>query len=130
MFTVLMVEDNLTFRQSLGEILRARFPQLRVLEAGDGVAAFDLMQTQRVDLVLMDIRLPGENGLELTRKIKRRYQGLHVIIVTNHDLPEYREAAFRYGADHYVDKNSATCEEIAGLVQSVLAKPFVGDGPC
>jgi len=120
MFTVLMVEDNLTFRQSLGEILRVRFPEVRVLEAGDGTEAFGVIRSERVDLVLMDIRLPGENGLELTKKIKRDHKGLHVIIVTNHDLPEYREAAFRYGADHYVDKNSATCEEIAGLVQSVL----------
>jgi len=120
MFTVLMVEDNLTFRQSLGEILRARFPDVRVLEAGDGTEAFSLIHSERVDVVLMDIRLPGENGLELTRKIKRHDQALHVIIVTNHDLPEYREAAFRYGADHYVDKNSATFDEIAGLVQSVF----------
>lgn len=122
MFTVLMVEDNLTFRQSLGEILRLRLPEVRVLEAGDGTEAFRVIQSEPVAVVLMDIRLPGENGLELTKKIKRNYKGLHVIIVTNHDLTEYREAAFRYGADHYIDKNSVTCEEIAGLVQSMLAR--------
>jgi len=52
----------------------------------------------------MDIRLPGENGLELTKKIKKNYPDITVVIVTSYDLPEYREAARESMADYFVPK--------------------------
>jgi len=54
----------------------------------------------------MDVRLPGENGLELTKKIKAQYPDIIVVIVTNYDLPEYRKAAYESKADHFISKDS------------------------
>jgi len=54
----------------------------------------------------MDLRLPGENGLELTKKIKAQYPDIIVVIVTNYDVPEYRKAAFESRADHFISKDS------------------------
>jgi len=67
----------------------------------------------------MDIRLPGENGLEVTKKIKMRHPDVKVIILTGHDLPEYREASLRY-ADYFFSKDSSTTESILRIVRSVL----------
>lgn len=58
------------------------------------------------DAIFMDLRLPGENGLELTKKIKADYPNIVIVIITNYDLPEYREAAYESKADHFVSKDS------------------------
>jgi len=50
----------------------------------------------------VDIKLPGVNGLELTKKIKAAHPSITIFILTNYDIPEYREAAFQYGADRVV----------------------------
>jgi len=60
----------------------------------------------RPEAIFMDVRLPGESGLELTRKIKAQYPDIIVVIITNYDLPEYREAAYESRADHFVSKDS------------------------
>ncbi len=58
------------------------------------------------DLVFIDIQLPGINGLELTRIIRARRPNAIIVILSNHDLTEYREAAYENGANYYVSKNS------------------------
>ena len=54
----------------------------------------------------MDIQLPDRNGLELTQQIKGLYPDVKVVVLTSYDLPEYRDAAFHYKADHCVSENS------------------------
>jgi DNA-binding NarL/FixJ family response regulator len=76
----------------------------------------------RPDLIFMDIKLPGESGLELTKKIKDRYPNIIVIIVTGYDLPEYREFSCRY-ADYFFSKDSSNSEDIFTLVKSILPTP-------
>lgn len=122
MFTVLIVEDSRFFRQSLKQALLGRFPNIRVEEAADGVRAMEMLAAGVPDLTFVDIRLPGENGLELTRKMKHRHRRMPVIVITNYDIPEYREAAFRNGADFFVPKGSWTWNEITGLVEALLLK--------
>ncbi|MGZ3539371.1 MAG: response regulator, partial [Thermodesulfobacteriota bacterium] len=58
-------------------------------------------------IVFMDIRLPGENGLELTKKIKQNYPDIIIVILTSYDLPEYRQAALKRLADCFVPKGSS-----------------------
>ena len=119
-FKTLIVEDNVSFRQTLLEILAARFPFMSIKEAGDGDEAFKEIDLSTPDLIFMDIRLPGENGLQLTRKIKAKYSEVVVIVLTSYDFPEYHEAAFQYGANHFMVKGLSTNEEILALVESVL----------
>lgn len=120
MFTILIVEDSPAYRQSLREMLCSRFPVVQVEEAGDGTEALTVIENGLPALVFMDIRLPGENGLELTRRIKQAHQDLPVVILTNYDLSEYKEAAFEFGADHFLPKESSTFQEIAAIVEALL----------
>jgi len=122
MFKILIVEDNVTFRQSLKSVLRSEFPSCLVEEARDGKEALLKVASFRPNLVFMDIKLPGENGLELTKKVKATYQGITIIILTSYDLPEYRQAAEEFGADYFVSKGSSTREEILALVRSEWSK--------
>ena len=119
LFKTLVVEDNITFRQTLLEILSARFPFMVIEEAGDGREALQKADTFFPDLIFMDIKLPDDNGLELTQKIKAKFPEIVVIVLTGYDLPEYREASLRY-ADYFFSKDSSSAENIFTLIQSVL----------
>ncbi len=119
MYKIIIVEDNPTFRQMLKEILYSRFPTMEIVEEPDGTELFSKIETFRPNIIFMDIRLPGENGLELTKKIKMKYQDITVIVLTSYDLPEYRQAARQNKADHFVTKDSPT-QDFLGLVESIL----------
>ena len=124
---VLIVEDNITFRETLRGILYSRFPFLSFEELGDGKGALTKVKDFLPDLIFMDIKLPGESGLELTRKIKGSYPEIPIIILTNYDFPEYREVARQNGADYFFVKGSSTAEEILEWVDSLLSGH--GQGP-
>ncbi len=116
---VLVVEDSTLFRQLFKQTLHDRFPSVEVYEAIDGEEALLQVETLRPDLIFMDIRLPGENGLQITQKIRARFPNIIVIILTGYDLPEYREAASRY-ADYFFSKGSSTTQNIFTLVESIF----------
>ncbi len=121
-FDTLIVEDNATFRKSLSEMLTERFDDMRVSEASDSGEAQEIISSNTPDLILMDVRLPGESGLELTRRIKRDHPEITVIMLTNYDLEEYRDAARNYGADFFMPKGTSSWEEIIELVETVRSK--------
>ena len=103
---ILIVEDNGYFLQFIKETLHSRIPSIEIFEAANGEEAFQKIKAVPPDAILMDLRLPGENGLELTKKIKALYPEIIVVILTNYDLPEYREAAQQSGANHFLSKDS------------------------
>ena len=113
---ILIVEDNAFFLQFLKETMHLRFPSIDMLEAANGEEAMQKIKTLSPDAIFMDLRLPGENGLELTKKIKAQYPDIVVVILTNYDLPEYREAAYQSRADHFLSKDS-----FLNMINSILA---------
>ena len=117
----LIVEDSAIFRRLLKETLRSRFPSMEILEAADGEEAMQKILSNPPDLIFMDIKLPGESGLELTTKIKAKYPDVIVIILTSYDTPEYREAAAQAEANYFLSKGSSSKESILTLVESALA---------
>ena len=90
-------------------------------EAVDGKEALQKVETLGPDLIFMDIKLPGENGLDLTKKIRADYPKIIIIILTSYDLPEYRQAAYQYGAKYFISKGLWSGEEILALVESILS---------
>jgi DNA-binding NarL/FixJ family response regulator len=129
MFKTMLIEDSTSFRQIVKINLQDQFPSMDIIEAADGVEAFQKINSHPPNLILMDITLPGENGLELTSKIKADYPGVIIIILTSHDSPEYREAAIRYKANYFLSKGSIATNEIFKLVKSIiLEKGFNADG--
>ncbi len=121
MFKTLIVEDSAFYRQLLKEALHSRFPSMDIFEAVDGEEALEKIKTLLPDLIFMDIKLPGESGLELTQKIKTQYPNIFIIILTAYDIPEYREAAYQYNANYFLSKGSTSKEDILTLVDSILS---------
>src|SRR4030067_731494 len=119
MFKTMLVEDSSLFRQLVKNDLQSQFPSMNIIEAGDGIEAFQKIDSHHPNLIFMDIQLPGKNGLELTRKIKAGHPEIIIIILTSHDLPEYLEAATQKKANYFLSKDSKT-SEIFKLVKSIL----------
>ena len=118
---ILIVEDNDIFRQALRNLLSSRYPSMSFKEARDGRETLNEMSDFDPDLIFMNIKLPGGNGLELTGKIRAVNSEAKIIILTSHDLPEYREAARAGGADYFLTKTSSKASEIYALIDSLFA---------
>jgi DNA-binding NarL/FixJ family response regulator len=121
LFRTLIVEDNPLFRQTIADILSTQFPSMVVEEVADGKTALQKIEDASPDLIFMDIKLPGENGLHLTEHIKKSHPEIVVAILTSYDWPEYREAAYKFGANYFIMKGSSTNKEIVELIESILA---------
>jgi YesN/AraC family two-component response regulator len=121
MFRILIVEDSRSYRESLKDILDGgKFRSVVLEEAENGKEAMEKVDSFCPDLIFMDIGLPDESGLQLTKKIKSKCPSVRVAMLTSNDGPEYREAAIRYGASHFFAKGNVTREEIQNLVKSSL----------
>lgn len=94
------------FRQRVKQLLACEAAVEIIGEAGDGEEAILKAREYRPDVVLMDIRMPGMNGLESIRRLNAEMPDLKVIILTAFDLQEYREAAIASGASAFVPKRN------------------------
>ncbi|WP_448544125.1 response regulator [Roseiflexus sp.] len=116
---VLIVDDHELARAGIAAVLM-REPGIEVVgEAGDGAAALDFVSRHPVDLVMMDMQMPGMDGIEATRRIKALRPAIRVIMVTVQAKPEVLMDALRAGVAGYLLKD-ASRREIIGAVRQVL----------
>ena len=113
--TVLIVDDQALVRAGFRMILEAQ-PDLEVVgEAGDGSAAIDAVRTLRPDVVLMDIRMPGVDGIEATRRLTEAGAQSRIVILTTYDLDEYVFDALAAGASGFLLKHVPPEELVRGV---------------
>ena len=117
MRSVLLVDDHPVVRQGIARILAAEIPDLTLAEAENGPSALDKLRARPTHLVLLDLTLPGDNGLSLLRKIRREFPSIPVMIVSMHPADQFAQRALQAGAVGYVAKDSDPQE----LVQAVRA---------
>ncbi len=120
MTRAMIFEGNSTFQEILKNIFHSRFPSLELLAVANGMGAMEKIESLLPDLILIDIKLPGDNALDLTRRIKTSHPEFIVIFLCSYDMPEYREMASRHGADYFMVKDSPTGDYIA-LIESILS---------
>lgn len=116
----LIVEDNAPYREIMKDTLRTLFSTMVIQEASEGKEAIQKVDVFQPQLILMDIRLPDENGLHLTERIKGSHPDTKVIILTGYDSVEYRQAATRCGADGYIAKDCLNPGELQTLIKSLV----------
>ncbi|MFI6048563.1 response regulator [Streptomyces violascens] len=117
---VLLVDDEPLLRMAFTMVLDAQADMEPVGEAGDGAEAARLAGELRPDVVLMDVRMPGTDGIEATRRIVAGSPESKVLILTTFDLDEYAFAGLRAGASGFLLKN-ALPEELLAAIRSVAA---------
>lgn len=125
--TALVVDDERFFLTILGDFV-AQHVGLRPVLVEDGATALELLDTEQIDLVLLDILMPGMDGLETLRRIKDRHPSLPVIMVTATSTIEHVIAALREGADDFVRK-PVDLDELALCIHRALNKGRVAKLP-
>jgi len=102
--TILIVDDHGAVRLSLRSWLELVFPQCQFVEAASGEEAVTMAQSNQPTLVIMDVGLPGINGIEATRRIKASLPSVQVVMLSVNDDEAYQIQAAAAGASAYVSK--------------------------
>jgi DNA-binding NarL/FixJ family response regulator len=116
---IVVADDHHLFRGALGALLKEHPGWEVVAEAADGQEAVECCRHFQPDLVVMDVRMPGVDGLEATRAIKRESPGTGVLVLNGYGHPDLLAEALEAGASGYVLK-SATPNQISAAVEKAL----------
>ena len=120
-----MVDDFSAWRK----FIRAKLQQCRGLqivgEACDGIEALRKVQNLRPDMILLDIALPGLNGFELARQVRKQFTKIKILFVSENRSREIVEEALRIGSGGYVVKSDAETDLLPAMKAVVQRKQFV-----
>ena len=116
---ILIVEDHPPTLKVVQELLSAAFPACRLLAAGSAEQALELCVQSSPHVVIMDIVLPGMDGIEATRRIKSLRPATSVVMHSGNDLDIYRQASAAAGASEFVTKNR-TFNDMVPAISALL----------
>jgi DNA-binding NarL/FixJ family response regulator len=116
---VLLADDHALVRAGIRALLTGLPDVESVIEAGDGQEALSLLREQRPDIALVDIAMPGLNGLELAARVTREAPGTRLVILSMHGTPGHVAQALRAGVSGYLLKDSAA-DELPVLLRAVM----------
>ncbi|GAA4343692.1 response regulator transcription factor [Pigmentiphaga soli] len=125
MIRVLIADDHALVRDGLRHILSGAEGFEVAGEAADGAGAIRLARECPASVLLLDLSMPGRNGLELIRQIKEEQPGLKVLVLTMHAEEQYAKRAFAAGASGYLTKESATKELVAAVAKVAAGGVYV-----
>jgi two-component system KDP operon response regulator KdpE len=122
---ILIVDDEPAIRRFLRTALGAQ--QYRVEEAGGGEEALDFLQRNPVDLIVLDLGLPGMDGLEVVRRLRRAGSATPIVILSSRDDEAGKVSALDLGADDYVSKPFGM-EELSARIRAALRHRLQQEG--
>ena len=108
--TIMLVEDHPATRAAVMELVGIAFPRSPLIAAGSAEQALVLCASAAPDLIVMDIALPGMNGIDATRRIKALFPGTHVVVYSSYDKAVYRDESAAAGAGAFVNKSKVATE--------------------
>jgi DNA-binding NarL/FixJ family response regulator len=117
---VAIADDQALIRSALSAMLEGHDDLELVVEASDGAELLESARAHRVDVVLMDIRMPRLDGIAATERLRSERPGTRVLVLTTYDLDEYVFAAIRAGASGFLTKD-ASSDQLASAIRAVYA---------
>ncbi len=117
---IILCDDHPVVREGLTRILLSHLDIASIREADSGQALLDLVRDQRCDVVVLDIGLPGRNGLDVLRQLKQERPRTPVLMLSVHAADQYALRSLRAGASGYLTKNLAT-EELVKAIRTVVS---------
>ena len=122
---VLIVDDHTIMREGIHALLGMSQEVEVIGEASDGNEAIEKCQEGEPDVLVMDIAMPGMDGLEATRQIKKKNRNVKVLILTQHSNREYILSAVKAGADGYVPKGALGSELLSAIKAVYRGESFL-----
>lgn len=113
--TVVIAEDHAVTRHGLRAIVEDRFGARVVGATGDGLAVLDLVKEEQPDILILDLLLPGLNGLDVLQRMHRQHSKVHVVVLSMHSDERYVIRALALGASAYVLKGAAATDLVEAL---------------
>ncbi len=115
MIRVLIADDHALVRDGLRHILQNAKGFEVVGEASDGVSTIALVRSHQAEVLVLDLSMPGRNGVELIKQIKDELPALRILVLTMHAEQQYAVRAFKAGASGYLTKESASAELVSAV---------------
>jgi len=115
MLRIIIADDHVHIRKGIVQLLQEEFDDLYIEEAGNGVELFDKVTVGSFDLVISDMVMPGGNGLEALKKIKKEKKELPVIIVSTYPAEQYKTRVMEAGADDFISKDVFSTQLIPAI---------------
>jgi DNA-binding NarL/FixJ family response regulator len=122
---LILVDDHAIVREGLARILQSEEPSWQVAEAKDAGAALALLRKDSVDVMVVDVAMPGLNGLELIQRAHALHPSLPCLVLSMHDEEQYATRAFRAGARGYLTKDKASAELIKAVRKVAAGGTYV-----
>jgi DNA-binding NarL/FixJ family response regulator len=126
MMRILLVDDHPVVRHGIRTILNERLKGAVVGEAADAASALSQVRSAEWDLVVADISLPGTNGLDLIKELRRLQPALPTLVVSMHPASQFARRALAAGAAGYLTKDSPPEEFIAAIEEARRGRRYVG----
>nr|WP_092068597.1 response regulator transcription factor [Dendrosporobacter quercicolus]NSL47155.1 response regulator transcription factor [Dendrosporobacter quercicolus DSM 1736]SDL78349.1 two component transcriptional regulator, LuxR family [Dendrosporobacter quercicolus] len=124
---IIIADDHAVLRSGLKALL-SYTPQFDVIgEAGDGMTAIKMVEEVHPDVLILDLSMPGMNGVECIKELRSRGLSCRILVLTMYDDEEYIKEVMRAGADGYVLKKSADTELIEGIIKIYSGKKYLNE---
>jgi len=123
--TILLADDHVLFRQGLASLVRERPDWQLVAEVGDGVEAVRLAEALRPRIAVLDIEMPGMNGIEAAGEIRRVSPATRIVALSMYGDTHYQQRMFEAGASAYVLKNEAIDDLVEAITAALGGHRFV-----
>jgi DNA-binding NarL/FixJ family response regulator len=117
---ILIVDDHALVRRGMSYVVKEGFPDAEVSEAGSAAAALVILRAEKVDLALVDVRMPDLDGLDLLRSVKAEWPDIPVIMLSTYENAPYVKRALSDGASGYLLKD-ATPEDLSQAINVALS---------
>ncbi len=125
MIRILIADDHTIMREGLKRILEGE-PNIQIVaEAVDGLDALQKVRAGGIDLIVLDLSMPGRSGVDLIRQIKEEAPKLPILILTMHEEEQYAVRAIRAGASGYLTKESAGLELLNAIQRIASGRPYI-----
>ena len=122
---LLIVDDHPLFRKGLEELIHSDADFAVCGEAGNAAEAMDVIRKLHPDMAIVDLSLPGANGIELIKNIRAEFPSLPILVLSMHDESLYALRALRAGADGYVMKHEAMANVIQAIREVFNGRPYL-----
>ncbi len=125
MIRIVIADDHAIVRQGLRQIVGLEPSMTIVGEAQNGNEVLDLVRTASVDVLVLDVSMPGRNGLETLKEVKRLYPGTAVIVFSMHPKGQYAVRVLKAGAVAYISKDCAPEELITAIKKAYRGEKYI-----